>query len=53
MPDSLVPRLDNSNAAALGALIQCNTRLHGVSLEGNHLTEEGLLRLADALRRVT
>ena len=37
--------LDSSNAAALGALMSCNTRLHGISLEGNSLTEAGLLRL--------
>jgi hypothetical protein len=30
--------------------MSCNTRLHGISLEGNSFTEPGLLRLADALR---
>jgi hypothetical protein len=38
--------LDNSNVPALTQLIRGNHKLHGLQLEGNLLTEPGLLELA-------
>lgn len=39
--------LDNSNAPALAALVRGNPRLHGLQVEGNSLTELGLLQIAE------
>ena len=42
--------LDSSNAPALALLLTSNRALSALSLEGNSLTEPGLLQLAAALR---
>lgn len=41
--------LDNSNAPALAQLVRGNRKLHGLQLEGNLLTEPGLLELAEGV----
>ena len=42
-------RLDNTSAAALAGLLRSNNSLLSVSLEGNSLTEEGLVAIAAGL----
>lgn len=41
---------DNANAEAVGDLLRQTKTLQGLSLEGNAITEDGLLQIASALR---
>ena len=44
-------QLDNLNAPGIARLISCNANLTTVSLEGNSLSEAGLLQIAQVMMR--
>ena len=46
-------RLDNTSSGALAEMLRQNTTLTSVSLEGNNLTEEGLVAIAAGVATMT